>query len=292
MLVATAGAGYLAWVSIHNGPVAGCGAESGCSKVLQSRWAYWLDVPVSIPALLAYLALLGSTVLLQKKPSPDDQRGSWAAIIILSLVVAGAALWFVSLQVFVLKSFCKFCMTAHVCGFLAALICLKHIPFAADPATPMWTPGSGKRGVPWSAMPLLIVLGLCGVGVLAGGQLLFRKELNVVKVLPLGAGLTTQGGATTGYLAQAQALAAQYHSADLPNSQLVAPRVLSLYSNKFQIKLDTVPMMGPPDAPNIIVCIFDYTCPHCREMHPILAQAQQRFGNRLGIVCLPLPVSA
>ena len=43
VLVAIAGAGYLAWVSFHNAPVAGCGAESGCSKVLQSRWAYWLE---------------------------------------------------------------------------------------------------------------------------------------------------------------------------------------------------------------------------------------------------------
>src|SRR5512136_488987 len=108
LAVAIIGAGYLAWVSIHNGPVAGCGPESGCNKVLQSRWAYWLDVPVSLPALLVYLALLGATVLLQKRPAPDDERGSWAAIIALSIIVAGAALWFVGLQVFVIKAFCKF----------------------------------------------------------------------------------------------------------------------------------------------------------------------------------------
>src|ERR1017187_10905329 len=105
-------------------------------------------VPVSVPALLVYLALLGMTVLLPKRPSPDDQRGSWAAIIILSVSVAGAALWFVGLQVFVLKAFCKFCMTAHACGFAAALLCLRKIPLALDPDTPMWTTGSGKRGVP------------------------------------------------------------------------------------------------------------------------------------------------
>src|SRR5208282_5632313 len=95
--VAVVGAGYLAWVSFHNGPVAGCGAESGCSKVLQSRWAYWLDVPVSVPALLVYLALLGATVVLQRGTSPDDERGSWAVIIALAVIVAGAALWFVGL---------------------------------------------------------------------------------------------------------------------------------------------------------------------------------------------------
>ena len=158
LVVAIIGAGYLAWASLHHGPVAGCGTESGCDRVLHSRWAYWLDIPVSVPALLVYLALLGATILLQKRSAPDDERGSWAAIIALSVIVAGAALWFVGLQVFVIKAFCKFCMTAHACGLTAALLCLKHIPLAKDPATPMWAAGSGKRGVPRSALALLTSL--------------------------------------------------------------------------------------------------------------------------------------
>jgi len=52
LAVAILGAGYLAWLAIHNGSAAGCGPESGCNKVLQSRWAYWLDLPVSVPAVL------------------------------------------------------------------------------------------------------------------------------------------------------------------------------------------------------------------------------------------------
>ena len=177
LAVAIVGASYLAWVAIHNGPVAGCGPESGCDRVLHSRWAYWLDVPVSVPALLVYLALLGATVLLQKRPAPDDERGSWAAIIALSVIVAGAALWFVGLQVFVIKAFCKFCMTAHACGFAAALLCLKHIPLAQDPTTPMWATGSGKRGVPRAALALLASIGLAGVVVLAGANCWCKRSL-------------------------------------------------------------------------------------------------------------------
>ena len=177
------GAGYLAWVAIHNGPAAGCGPESGCDTVLHSRWAYWFDLPVSVPAVLVYLALLGSTILLQKNPGPDDQRGSWAAIIILSVIVAGAAFWFVSLQVFVIQSFCKYCLTAHACGFAAAVICLMNIPYATEPDTPMWAAGSGKRGVPRQAILSLVLLGLVGVAVLAGGQLLVQKQRNVVKLV-------------------------------------------------------------------------------------------------------------
>jgi uncharacterized membrane protein len=284
MLIAASGAGYLAWVAIHHGSAAGCGAASGCSAVLQSRWAYWLNLPVSAPAVLVYLALFGSTILLQKNTAPDDQRGSWAAIIILSVIVAGSAFWFVSLQVFVIQSFCKYCLTAHACGMAAALICLFHIPYATDPDTPMWTPGSGKRGVPRRAVLSLVAIGLAGVAVLAAGQLLVQKERNVVKVLPGSAAAAGTNPLLLSASAEAQP--------PTPNAHLIAPRTLSLYSNQFVIKFSDVPMLGSPDAPNIIVCLLDYTCVHCRALHSVLTQASQQYSNQLGIVCLPMSLSA
>ena len=280
LVIAMTGAGYLAWVSIHNGSAAGCGPESGCNAVLQSRWAYWFGLPVSIPAVLVYIALLGTTVLLQKNTSPDDQRGSWAAIIILSVVVAGAAFWFVSLQVFVIQSFCKYCLTAHACGFAAALICLMNIPYATDPDTPMWTTGSGKRGVPKKAMLSLILVGLCGVAVLAGGQLLVQKQRNVVKEIKNLPATTTQASGLPAEIVPGS-----------PNARLIAPRTLSLYSNQFVIKFDEVPMLGSPNAPHVLVCLLDYTCIHCRALHPILTQLSQQYSNQLGIVCLPVTLS-
>jgi uncharacterized membrane protein len=282
LVIAMSGAGYLAWVAIHNGSAAGCGLESGCNVVLQSRWAYWLGLPVSVAAVVVYLALLGSTVLLQKCPSPDDQRGSWAAIIILSVVVAGAAFWFVSLQVFVIQSFCKYCLTAHVCGFAAALLCLANIPYATEPDTPMWSTGSGKRGVPRKALLSLVLIGLSGVAVLAGGQILVQKERNVVKVVKnTGASL----GTNQLLLEAAESLPAS------PDARLIAPRTLSLYNNRFVIKFDEVPMLGSRDAPLVIVCLVDYTCIHCRALHPILVKMSQEYSNQLGIVCLPVSLS-
>ncbi len=294
LVVALVAAVYLAWVAIHHGPVAGCGPESGCSKVLGSRWAYWLDLPVSAFAVLAYAALLTSLVLLRKRTAPDDERGSWAAIIILSVVIAGAGLWFIGLQALVLHAFCKFCLTAHSCAIVAAIICLSNIRHATDPGTPMWAEGSGKRGVPRGGLVQLILLGLLGVGVLAGGQLLKQKERNVVKELRPPATVTNAvAGSTTNtdYLARAAALAATIPAAGLPSPRLVAPRVLSLYSNSFLLKLDELPMIGSRDASNIVVSLFDYTCPHCRALEPILRETQQEFGTRLGIVCLPMPLS-
>jgi uncharacterized membrane protein len=285
LLIAASGSIYLAWESFHNGSVAGCGVGSGCSAVLQSRWAYWMGLPVSVPAVLVYFALLGSTILLQKNSSPDDQRGSWAAIIILSIVLVGSALWFVSLQVFVIKSFCKYCLTAHLCGCVAAVLCLKNIPFATEPNTPMWSTGSGKRGVPRQAMLSLLLIALAGVSVLAGGQILVQKDLNVVKVVK-----NTDASAATNQSAQAPGLPAEIVPSS-PHAQIIAPRTLSLYNKQFVIKLDDVPVMGSRDAPHVIVCLLDYTCSHCRALHPILEQMSQQFSNQLCIVCLPLSLS-
>jgi uncharacterized membrane protein len=296
LAVAILGAGYLAWVAIHNGPAAGCGPDSGCDKVLHSRWAYWLDLPVSVPAVLVYLALLGATVLLQKRSSPDEQRGSWAAIITLSVIVAGAALWFVGLQVFVIKAFCKFCTTVHACGFAAALLCLKNIPLATDPDTPMWTTKSGKRGVPRQAVFSLVLIGLAGIAVLASGQVLVQKQRNVVKFLPVGAAHDTNAAASplavsTSHPTVTTSGGPSTNRPVSPNARLLVPRLLSLYDNEFLIRLDDVPMIGSPGASNVIVYLFDYNCPHCRALHSILMETCRQLSNQLGIVCLPMPMS-
>ena len=295
--VAIMGAGYLAWVSISNGPVAGCGPGSGCDKVLQSRWAYWLTLPVSVPAVLVYLALLGGTILARKWSSSDEERGAWAAIIPLAVVVAGAALWFIGLQGLVIKAFCKLCVAAHLCGFTAALLCLRRIPLAEDPAAPMWSSGSSKRGVPRAAALLLVLAGLAGVAVLAGGQLLVQKERNVVAVPPAG-GVQLARGAAAALPARkgtnstpAAAGGQSVSQPPSPNARLIAPRLLSLYNNQFLIRLGDVPMMGSRDATNVIVYLFDYACPHCRELHGILAAAERQLSNQLGIVTLPMPMS-
>jgi len=296
LAVAVIGAGYLAWVSIANGPLAGCGPGSGCDKVLQSRWAYWLNLPVSLPALLVYAALLGATILARKRTSPDDERGAWAAVIVLSVVVAGAALWFIGLQVFVIKAFCQFCMVVHGCGLAASLLFLGHIPFASDPTTPMWSAAPDRRGIPRRALLLLGLIGVAGIAVLAGGQLLVQKERNLVKFMPGGsnAGATptgVQGGAAGTGSNSPTSGGPSTDRLPSPDARLIAPGVLSLYNGQFLLQLEDLPVIGEPGASNVIVYLYDYTCRHCRSVHNILVAAQRQFTNRLGVVALPMPMS-
>ena len=315
LAVAVLGAGYLAWVSLSNGPVAGCGADSGCNKVLQSRWAYWLNIPVSLPALLVYLGLLGTTVLVEKRSALADQRRAWMAIIVLAVVVAGAAVWFVGLQVFVLKAFCKFCMTAHACGLVAAVLFLKNAPLDAAPAKPRRSDKAPGFFLPRPDFARLAVIGLAGVAVLVAGQSLVEKKRNVVKSLtpdnptnfpivslpPTVPPVVRATPPTNALPAPATNVAAVTPTPPpvvpvtnppaAPLAQLAAPRLLSLHGGAFQFKLDELPMIGSPDAPHVVVSLFDYTCHHCRQLHPFLVEAQRRFSNQVSILSLPMPMA-
>src|SRR5438046_5177011 len=70
-------AAYLAWTSLSGNAVAGCGPESSCDQVLRTRWAYWLRIPVSIPALLLYVGVFALTFRFIVTQSPADHRRVW-----------------------------------------------------------------------------------------------------------------------------------------------------------------------------------------------------------------------
>lgn len=40
-----------------------------------------------------------------------------------------------------------------------------------------------------------------------------------------------------------------------------------------------------------MVHLFDYSCRHCREMHPLLLEAFHQLSNELAIVSLPVPLA-
>jgi len=166
LLLAVAGAGYLATMSLLGGGVAGCGGSQGCNQVLGSRWAYWLGVPVSVPALGVYLLLFRLTFKTGPEGGTVAQHRAWLAIVMLSALVLGAAGWFVSLQYLVIGHWCKFCLATHASASLAAGLLLK--------AAPVQNAGPLNRRTFTRLCAIALVLGL---GVLMGGQVAVRKRL-------------------------------------------------------------------------------------------------------------------
>jgi protein-disulfide isomerase len=58
--------------------------------------------------------------------------------------------------------------------------------------------------------------------------------------------------------------------------------------------LDThaMPVLGDPDATYVVAEMLDYTCSHCRQLHPHLAAARERYGDQLAVVLYHVPLSA
>src|SRR5258705_13446421 len=49
-------------------------------------------------------------------------------------------------------------------------------------------------------------------------------------------------------------------------------------------------MIGFPDAPHVLVCLFDYCCPHCQATHGYLLEVMNRHPNEIAIIAMPMPM--
>ena len=234
---------YLAWTSLQGGGIPGCGPESDCDKVLSSQWAYLFGLPVSVFAAPVYAIMLA--LLWQKQPQ-------WPLLLSGATVILLAALWFVSVQFFALRAFCKFCMAAHIAGAVAALVLLRRNPL---PTRPSFT---------WASV------GAAAAALLVAGQFAFKPR----------ASETIAYGSTP-----ASANPAPSHAAP-PDP------TLTILQGTVSLNLRQVPVHGRLDAPRKVAKVFDYTCHYCREMHHHFEPLLQQFSNELAVVSLAMPLDA
>ena len=253
---------FLAWNSWKGGGVPGCGPDSDCDKVLSSRWGYWIGVPVSVIALQIYAAAL---VLLFQKVL------RWKFVIPIALVVLGAAVWFIGIQAFALRAFCKFCMVAHIAGGVAAVVLLKN-----------------------SALPAKHFLTSLSVSV----ALLAALIVGQFKSSPPG---PIQFAATTSTSAPPVLSPATNLTPNLnlnpapgspPTNQPAGNPTFTFVNGEFTVDLTQVPVSGPLNAPKKMVKLFDYTCHSCRDVHHLLEPLKKKYSSELAIISLPLPLDA
>lgn len=288
---------YLAYVSMTGDRVVGCGPDSGCEQILNSRWAYWLNVPVSIFALMVYSLILGASFRLSLKREPRVQRMTWAWLVGGAIIVFGSAAWFMGVQAFVLKSFCPFCMSAHACGAIAALLIFVNAPLRSPAAKP-WELEKLVFLAP-RVFHRVVVIAVLALAVLVIGQVMFNQRSMVVKPIGLGTNtpptiksnsvalapepLAGKNSITTGAVVTAT-------SSALPPAPAPAKRMVPIYSGRFELDAFEMPILGAPTNQHVIVSLFDYTCHHCRAMHPLLLEVQAMFSNQVAILSLPMPL--
>lgn len=95
-----------------------CDIEQGCSIVQHSPYAYTLGIKNSHFGVILFSLLIIITILQIKNPSKTKKKIITIGIIFGSII----ALYFIYLQQFVLKAYCKYCMTVDISMLLALLI--------------------------------------------------------------------------------------------------------------------------------------------------------------------------
>jgi uncharacterized membrane protein len=158
--------GYLSYVALMAGEVAGCsgGEVFDCGHVLTSRWSKLFHWPVSVPAFALYAALFVALAVC-RSTTPRTRRSSiaWSVVTVGSIAAGLAALWFIGLQIFAIRHLCIYCLVAHACGIaLCAAI--------------LW-----KRPLGAKATAALSMLSIIGVSSLIGGQV-FAKPPETFKI--------------------------------------------------------------------------------------------------------------
>jgi len=68
-------------------------------------------------------------------------------------------------------------------------------------------------------------------------------------------------------------------------------RQISVLNGKFELLPHEVPALGSPDAPKLVVVLFDYCCPHCRAAHGYLVNGLTTREGQFAVLLMPTPLN-
>ncbi|MBO60653.1 MAG: hypothetical protein CMO63_01600 [Verrucomicrobiales bacterium] len=263
--------------------IPGCGPDSGCDKVLHSKWAKWLNIPVSLPGLGLYAFFFISTFGF-KAGNREKAKRSLNALTLCAVGVLAAAVWFVGIQAVAIKSFCTYCCTAHALASVAAILFLTQAASIADKLSVRLNLGGAGAAA----------AGL--VALIAAGQVLMPAEDHWAK--QMGATKTNE----VAQVAQTNAPPTVVKTNTPPTPAVVTnspPAPKPAAADPFPIpgagiSLDTskLAVIGKRDAPNRILLMFDYTCHQCRKLHGFVRQVMPNHKGTLACFLAPMPLDA
>jgi uncharacterized membrane protein len=116
-LVGFADATYLS-VEHFMGVIPPCSITGGCEKVLTGPYAVVLGIPVALAGSIYYLLIaIGSLLFLESKHiSKLEKHNSEILRLSLFLTIPGflASLWFTMAQIFIIHSYCAYCLGSAI----------------------------------------------------------------------------------------------------------------------------------------------------------------------------------
>ena len=290
-LAAMAVAAYLAYTGLTKSAPAGCGQGGGCDQVLGSKWStfIWPWLPISVPAVFVYLGIFASTFYLRPTRPEARRREAWQILLVLAVFAAAAAVWFVALQLFVIRSICPWCMAEHALGLIIAVIVLTTAPIGRGEKLP-----DGSR----SSMKLTPGRGAALIAASAAVMVLFintQAQFGQAPARDLSGVVRGQGPGT-----DPSELDPTLLPPDQDKSNMVWVKLYNgprsddpLEDRRVYLSRDSAPVIGSPDAPYVILAHVDFTCPHCQHMHNLwLPAAFERWGDQVAFMILPTPYNS
>ncbi len=301
-LIALIISSYLAWASFTSSPIAGCGGASifNCDDVLHSRWSTVLSIPVSIPAIATHTLIL--TALIAKPISIQMKRVRCCIIGFASFVAGAAALWFSGLQIFLLQRLCQYCLVAHASGLLLAFIFIRSK--LVETHYLKWIAGGALASLAGlvalqtiSAAPQTFEVidhtekrGESGAAVIEEATL-FEAPVSMVspKASWMNSGLKHHFNSVFAVFSAIENPATLLYGAVAIEAEQRRSRLARVLNG---VELDTAawPLLGDTNAELVLVELFDYTCPHCKQTYSSIEGARQKYGNRLAVITLPVPL--
>lgn len=236
--------------------IRGCGGSGGCENVLGSKWSQWFGIPVSAFSTLLY----GGLIALTFKATPSQNILKAIAVLLIL-----AAVWFVGLQIFAIKSFCPWCCATHVVGILTAIFILKEIS------------GEQKEHSSWPATFAGIALFL---GMVLGQILGPEPETHEV--------VENKAFAE----ANKETLPPPPPPSKEGKKSPQSDRVISFQGGAKKFRVAEFPLIGSPEAKHILVKYFDYTCASCRDAEGDLAKLMEKYPDEVAVIVLPTPINS
>ncbi len=248
---------YLASISLTQTYLPGCGEATGCHELLGTQWAHLFGIPASFPAVALYLI----TVLAAGAIEARDQR-TWLGTFgeISALMIAVAAVWFMSLQMFVLKHLCMWCSLTHVFGLSGVLFLMisRRLQPRPDDTEEDWaeTRLLRNQGLFTAVRALAVAL---GVTALAVGPFVNKVNHSRIGHLAAGSGEPSASSAS----------------------------LLTYDLGRISVNPADLPRLGSASASEFALALTDYTCDFCRLYHSILKAVAESRGEQFAIVLLP-----